>query len=85
VAITRGGYRFTIDTDTGRGSLWKLDPTGQRDAYVEDLTIRNTVGRALFDELRALRGDLQPISVDDSGPELSAENLKKLRSLGYIE
>ena len=84
-AITNAGYRFIIDMESGDGTLWAVDPTGQRDVYVEDVNLRNTVGRALFDELRTVRGDLKPFAVEDTSTALSSQTIRELFSLGYLE
>ncbi len=84
-AITREGYRFLIDMNSGQGSLWAVDPTGQTDVFVDDPTKREHIGRGLFDELRALRGDLKPFTVETSSTALSADAIQKLISLGYVE
>jgi len=84
-AITQAGYRFIINMNSGEGSLWAVDLTGQRDAFVEELNVRNTVGRSLFDDLRSIRGDLKPFVVEDSSTALSGETVRELLSLGYLE
>jgi len=84
-AITREGYRFLIDMSSGQGSLWAVDPTGQADVFVDDPKKREHIGRGLFDELRALRGDLKPFTVETSSTALSADAIQKLISLGYVE
>jgi hypothetical protein len=84
-AITQAGYRFIIDMDSGEGSLWAVDLTGQRDTFVEDPNVRNSVGRSLFDDLRSIRGDLKPFVVEDSSTALSGETMRALLSLGYVE
>ncbi len=84
-AITKAGYRFIIEMDSGEGALWAVDPTGQRDVFVDDANLRDTVGRSLFNELRSVRGDLKPFAVEDSSTALSAQTFQELFSLGYLE
>ena len=84
-AITKAGYRFIIEMDSGEGALWAVDPTGQRDVFVNDANLRDTVGRSLFNDLRSVRGDLKPFAVEDSSTALSAQTFQELFSLGYLE
>jgi arylsulfatase A-like enzyme len=82
VAWSDGALRLHLRVDDGTRSVWRLDESGVEAQRLGGSESRSAA-RRLADELRAVRGDLEPIR-PLPGPALDdPEIFEQLKSMGY--
>jgi len=85
IALTGEHHRLVLDLKTRVGQVYQLDAYGQRDLGVAEGEQARELAAPLMAQMRQLRGDLTLRPLPNRTAPLDAENMEKLRALGYLE